>query len=441
MAIRVYLDGVGEFPFHMSAETVAAPLVMTTLSYNHAMTAAPQHIYLDHNATTTLLPQAAAAMAAVHDSAAANPASQHWAGRKARQILEDAREVIATLVGARISTARADRVIFTSGGTEANNLAIFGLAGQLPGHLIVSAIEHPCVLGPADELRRRGWNVDLLPVTSDGIAQVEALHDLLRPETRLVSLMLANNETGAVQPVAQAAAICAERGIPLHTDAAQAIGKINVDFTALGSAAMTISAHKFGGPPGIGALVVRHDVSLAPLLQGGHQQAGLRPGTEPVALVAGMQAALEFRQANLANTAGQWTALRDEFETTLRAGWPDLVINGAEAVRLPQTSNVSFPGLDRQALVMALDLAGVACSTGSACASGSSEPSPTLLAMGCPRDVFESALRFSWGASSTAAETAEAARRILKICNELRGKKLGQKIPPDGRRQGANLVN
>ncbi|HEY4312890.1 MAG TPA: cysteine desulfurase family protein [Pirellulales bacterium] len=394
------------------------------------MSVAPQHIYLDHNATTPLLPQAAATIVAVYDSAVANPASQHWAGRKARQLLEDARDAIATLVGARCDTARADRVVFTSGGTEANNLSLLGLAGQVPGHLIVSAIEHPCVLGPADELRRRGWTVDLLPVTSDGITRVEALLDLLRPDTRLVSLMLANNETGVVQPVAQAAAICAERGIPLHTDAAQAIGKIGVDFGALGAAAMTTSAHKFGGPPGIGALVLRHDVTLAPLLHGGHQQAGLRPGTEPVALAAGMQAALEFRQANMANTAGQWTALRDEFEVTLRAGWPDLVVNGAGAVRLPQTSNVSFPGLDRQALVMALDLAGVSCSTGSACASGSSEPSPTLLAMDCPRDVFESALRFSWGASSTAVETAEAARRILKICNELRGKKLGKKSPP-----------
>ena len=253
--------------------------------------------------------------------------------------------------------------------------------------------------------------------------------------------MLANNETGVVQPVAAAAAICAARGIPLHTDATQAAGKMVVDFARSGAAAMTVSAHKFHGPVGIGALLVRGDVALRPVTFGGFQQVGLRPGSEPVPLVAGMLAALEFWHGEQETLAAHLAALRDEFEATLQAGWPDLVINGGAALRLANTSNVAFPGLDRQALVMALDLAGVCCSTGSACASGSSEPSPALLAMGCPRAVFESSLRFSLGATTTAAEMAEAARRILKVCNELRGGKLGQKIPISGRREGANLVN
>lgn len=405
------------------------------------MTPDAQHLYLDHNATTHLLPQAATAMARLQQAELGNPASQHHAGRKARQILEDARDAIAELLGARRATNRADQVIFTSGGTESNNLALFGLAGSVPAHVIVSAIEHPSLSGPADELRQRGWTVDKLPVSRDGVVDVEALRGLLRPETRLVSLMLANNETGVVQPVAQAAELCAAHGIPLHTDASQAAGKLSMDFTSLGVTALSASAHKFGGPPGIGLLLVRHAVALTPLHYGGFQQAGLRPGTEPVALVAGMHAALEHWERERTSLTASLGTLRDDFEATLRSDWPDLVVNGGAAARLPHVSNVSFPGLDRQALVMALDLAGVCCSTGSACASGSSEPSPTLLAMGCERAIYDSALRFSLGASTTAAEMTEATSRILRISNELRTGKLGRKIPSTGRREGANLVN
>ncbi|HVU88328.1 MAG TPA: cysteine desulfurase family protein [Pirellulales bacterium] len=405
------------------------------------MTPGTQQIYLDHNATSHLLPQAAEAMARVHEARLGNPASPHWAGRKARQILEDSRDAIAEFLGARSGSTAADRVIFTSGGTESNNLALWGLAGPKPAHAIVSAIEHPSLAGPADELRHRGWVVDLLPVSATGVIEVEALVDLLRPDTRLVSLMLANNETGVVQPVARAAEICASRGIPLHTDAVQAAGKLPIDIAALGVAALSASAHKFGGPTGVGLLLVRHEFVLKPLHHGGFQQAGLRPGTEPVALVAGMHAALACWQREREAHAARLASLRDEFEARLRAGWPELIVNGGAAARLPHVSNVSFPGLDRQALVMALDLAGVSCSTGSACASGSSEPSPTLVAMGCSRTVFDSALRFSLGATTTAAEMAEATDRILKVCNELRAGKLGRKIPLSGRREGANLVH
>jgi cysteine desulfurase len=393
------------------------------------MTATPTTIYLDHNATTPMLPQAAEAVAAVYRSAAANPASQHTSGRYARRILEGARDSVAAILGARCDATHADQIIFTSGGTEANNLAILGLAGPSPAHMIVSAIEHPSVAAPAAHLRRLGWDVDILPVSDKGVVHVELLPDLLRPNTRLVSIVLANNETGVVQTVARAAQLCADRGVLLHTDAVQAVGKIAVDFQHINAAAMTLSAHKFHGPPGIGALLVRHDAKIAPLLHGGFQQAGARPGTEPVALAAGLQMALEHWHPQRNAIGRRMTDLRDEFELQLRGGWPDLVINGSPAERVPQTSNVSFPGLDRQALMMALDLAGVACSTGSACASGSSEPSTTLLAMRCPRPILDSSLRFSLGQQTTHSEINDAVSRILRICNELRSGKMGRKSP------------
>ncbi len=398
-------------------------------------------IYLDHNATTPMLAQVAEVVARVHRDCPGNPASQHWAGRQARQTLEAARERIGALVGAGLNSSRADRVVFTSGGTEANNLAVAGLAGRRPAHLIVSAIEHPSVAAAAAQLARSGWIVDLLPVTADGVAQVDRLAELIRPETRLVSIMLASNETGVIQPVAAAAEVCAARRVPLHTDAVQVVGKMPVDFRGLGVAALSLSGHKLHAPAGIGALVLRHDVDIVPQMQGGFQQQGLRPGTEPVALAAGLAAALEFWHQDQQAIQERMTGLRDKFEAGLRVGCPDCVVIGQAAARLPHTSNVAFPGLDRQALVMALDLAGVACSTGSACASGSSEPSPTLLAMGCPRAIVDGSLRFSLGQGTTTAEVVEAVSRIVKICKELRTGKLAGKIAGGGRREGPILVD
>jgi cysteine desulfurase len=235
--------------------------------------------------------------------------------------------------------------------------------------------------------------------------------------------MLGQNETGVLQPVDEAAAICARRGVPLHTDAAQVVGKLPVDFRALGAATMTVAAHKFHGPVGIGALVVRHGVELRPQLFGGFQQGGLRPGTESVALAVGMCRALELWHGESAERPARMRALRDRFEQAILAGWPTAVVIGRDVDRLPQTSQIAFVGLDRQALFMALDQAGVACSTGSACASGSSEPSPVLLAMGCEPAVVASALRFSVGATTTAWDIDEAAHRILACCNDLRRKK------------------
>jgi len=235
--------------------------------------------------------------------------------------------------------------------------------------------------------------------------------------------MLANNETGVIQPITEVARICRERGALAHTDAVQAVGKIPVNFRELGVDAMTVAPHKFHGPLGIGALVLRHGVKLQPQMFGGFQQGGMRPGTENVALAVGFHAALKLAADELPVRAARMNTLRDELEKNLRAEILEMVVIGEQARRLPNTSCVSFPGLDRQALVIALDLAGVACSTGSACASGSSEPSPTLVAMGLPKPVIEGALRFSVGAFTTAEEVAEAGRRILKTVKHLRSQK------------------
>lgn len=392
------------------------------------------HIYLDNNATTPMLPDVAAAMAECYAAGYANPASQHQPGRRARQIVEEAREQIGRILGADMDSFHADQVIFTSGGTEANNLAICGLT-EGTRRVAISSIEHPSVVGPAELLAKHGFTIDRLPVTNDGRVDLNFVHDLLASTSRpfLTSVMLGNNETGALQPVAEIAALCNEHHVLTHTDAVQVVGKLPVNFRALGVSALTLSAHKFHGPVGIGALVLRNGVKLEPQLVGGFQQAGLRPGTENVALVVGLHTALELWQRDQEARFAHLTHLRDQFESLLTKGCPELVINGAGAARLPHTSNVAFPGINRQALVMALDLAGVACSTGSACASGSSEPSPTLVAMGLKRELLEGSLRFSFGATTPPIELDEASRRIIKCYKDLRSNNIVEKMPATGR--------
>jgi len=377
-------------------------------------------IYLDHNSTSPILPGVAAAMAECHAAGYANPASQHGPGRAARRVLEDARERISELLGADTSSHHADRLIFTSGGTEANNLALCGLTGRHPGRLVYSAVEHPCVSEPATHLARQGRTVRVLKCTPDGVADLEQLRGLLAEPTRLVSVMLANNETGVLQPVKEVAALCREAGTLVHTDGVQVVGKRPVNFRSLGVHAMTVSAHKFHGPRGIGALLLRHGTPLEPAMLGGFQQYGLRAGTEDVALAVGMRAALEAWHAEADARAVRMTQLRIRLERALQAELPDVVIHSEHAARLPHTSNISFVGIDRQALQMSLDMEGVAVSTGSACASGSTDPSPVLLAMGCPPEVVNSSLRISLGATTTAKEVEEAAARIIRVVNRLR---------------------
>jgi cysteine desulfurase len=335
-------------------------------------------------------------------------------------VLEDAREAIGSLLGANLGGFPPDQVIFTSGGTEANNLAMFALAGTTPAHIIVSAIEHPSVSEPANVLAGRGWRVDRLPVDANGQAVVEELPRLLRPDTRLVAVMLGNNETGILQPVERIAAIAAEAGVPVHTDAVQPVAKVPVHFGRLGATTLAATAHKFHGPIGVGVLLARAGVELSPQLFGGHQQAGTRPGTEPLVLAAGMRAALEAWQREADERRRRLESMRDEFERLLRAEFPELVIHGRGAQRLPHTSNIAFPGIDGQALSIALDLAGVACSTGSACASGSTKPSPVLLAMGLEESLAKASLRFSFGAQSRPADVPSATERISLAYKELR---------------------
>jgi cysteine desulfurase len=379
-------------------------------------------IYLDHNATTPLDPEVLEAMRP-HWLLGGNPESRHSAGRGARRALERARESIAKILG-----APADEVVFTSGGTEANNLAIFGLASvdgekaEAP-HLVSSPIEHPAVAEAVARLEREGFEATRPGVDTEGRADPRVMADAIRSETRLATLMLANNETGAIQPVGELAGLAAEHGVPVHTDAVQAVGRIGVDFRSLGVATLAASAHKFHGPGGVGLLLVRKGVKLAPRAFGGGQQNGVRPGTPAVALAVGMARALELWQADSEMRVVRWARLRDRLEAGLmtKLGPGRVVRNGPvdPAHRLPQTLHVGFPGLDGDALLMRLDLAGVAASLGSACASGASEPSPTLVAMGVPADRLRSSVRFSLGASTTEAEVDAAIERVAGVVESI----------------------
>lgn len=376
-------------------------------------------IYLDHNATTPMDPDVLDAMRP-HFLAGGNAESRHAAGRSARRAWENARETVARILG-----AEASEVIFTSGGTESNNLAIFGLAGAegSPGHVVTSTIEHPAIVEPVARLEAAGFAVDRVPVDAQGLADAGAMAQAFRDDTRFATLMLANNETGALQPVGALAALAGEREIPVHTDAVQAVGRIPVDFRALGVTTLAASAHKFHGPVGVGVLLVKKGVRLGSRLFGGGQQQGRRPGTVAVPLAVGLATALQRWHDQAEARTTRWKSLRDRLESALIAALgPDRVVrNGpvAENARLPQTLNVGFPGLDGDALLMQLDLAGIAASLGSACASGSTRPSPTLMAMRVPDDRLRSSVRFSLGAGTTEADIDDAARRIVEVVRHI----------------------
>ncbi|MEI7686585.1 MAG: cysteine desulfurase family protein [Planctomycetota bacterium] len=367
-------------------------------------------IYLDNAASTPLRPEVWEAMRP-WALKTGNPASSHAFGRSARQALDDARTRVAHCLD-----ADPDEILFTSGATEANNLALFGLVGDAPGSLASAPVEHPCVTEPLQRLVARGFTSLNLPVQANGV--VGPLPSTWPSDLRLATLMLANHETGSLQPVAPFRSHLPAK-LPLHCDAAAAVGKIPVSFRSLGVSTLTLSGHKFHGPAGIGVLIVRRGVRLHPLFAGGHQQHGKRPGTEAVALAVGLAAALEWACQNLERHAAHVRQLRETFVQLLDQLAGPLVINGS-GDGLPHVVNVSFPGLKADALLMALDLAGVACSTGSACSSGSLLPSPVLRAMGAPPEILHAAMRFSFSPLLEAAEVAEASRRIAKCVNRLR---------------------
>ncbi len=375
-------------------------------------------IDFDQNATTPLDPEVFEAMRPYWLSGG-NPESRHALGRAARRALEQARETIARILG-----ATPEEVVFTSGGTEANNLAIFGqIQESRICRMITSPIEHPAVSEVVGKLETEGVAVDCSSVEPDGRVDVASMAGLIRPETMLLTLMLANNETGAIQEVGELARLANLQGIPVHTDAVQAVGRIPVNFRELGVATLAASGHKFHGPAGIGLLLVRKGVKLTPRTFGGGQQKGRRPGTPAVPLAVGLAKALERWEVDSENRIERWTRMTDRLESGLKAalGADRVIRNGPTdpANRLPQTLNVGFPGLDGDALLMQLDLAGVAVSLGSACASGATEPSPTLKAMKVPVDRLRSSVRISLGAMSTENEVEEALGRIVAVVERI----------------------
>ena len=382
-------------------------------------------IYLDHNSTTPIDPRVVAAMTDAWSSGYLNPASQHREGQRARRELESLRAAVIELLGGKSTSMTADQLIITSGGTESNNLALLGLARiarekQQRQRVLVSAIEHPSIIGAIDVLRRDGFVVDTIGVDSRGVVRLEELERKFTgsDSVGVVSIMLANNETGVIQPVQEAVALCHQRGAWLHTDAVQMVGKLPVSFTDLGCDALSFTAHKLHGPRGIGGLLLKHDIVPEPLLFGGFQQMGVRPGTEDVALLTGMKTAIELAIEDN-DRADRMTRLREHLESNLLKSFPDATVNGHGAARMPHTTNISFAGVDRQAFLMAADIAGLAISTGSACASGSSELSPVLLAMNANHDVVRGSIRISLGSTTTENEIDEAVNRIRSIVEKM----------------------
>ncbi len=355
-------------------------------------------VYFDHNATTPLDQRVLEAMLPFLREQYGNASSRHDMGITARRAVDQAREQVAALVN-----VRPPQVVFTSGGTEANNLFIKGAAEILkPSQVAVSAIEHPCVARPAEALARKGWQLRKLAVTGDGVVDMNDVDDALQTKTGMVSVMLANNESGVIQPVAEIAERARAAKAWMHTDAVQALGKIAVDFEALQVHAMTVSAHKIYGPKGAGALIVDKRIELAPLLSGGGHEHGLRSGTENVPAIVGFGAACDLAAGRLDEIAAQLEKLRARVEQGLSA--MGAVIFGNHAQRVPNTSYFAFRGIDGETLIIELDKMGFGVAAGAACSSTNPEPSATLLAMGVAPEIARGAVRFSLGVSNTAQD-------------------------------------
>jgi cysteine desulfurase len=360
-------------------------------------------IYLDHNATTPVDPAVTDLMVAVLREDFGNPSSVHAFGQRAKGVLDVARAEVAALLA-----AEPHDVLFTGGGTESDNLAIRGVAEALEPtgrrHLIASGIEHEAVLNTLKALAKRGWRTTLLKVGTSGVVDPEALREALTDDTALVSIMHANNEVGTIQPIAALAALARERGALMHTDAVQTAGKVPLQVAALGVDLLSLSAHKFGGPKGVGALWVRRGVRLLPHITGGRQERNRRAGTENVAGIAGLGVAAARARVKLADEAARLAALRDRLEQEVLRLVPGTTVNAAGSPRVPNTTNISFERIEAESLLIGLDLQGVAVSTGSACSSGTLEPSHVLRAMGLPTHRTQNAIRFSLGAGNTEAE-------------------------------------
>ncbi len=383
----------------------------------------PRPVYLDHAATTPVRPEVLEAMLPYLGGTFGNPSSAHRYGRAARVGLEEARRGVAETLG-----VQAEEVYFTSGGTESDNLAVLGAAisardrGE-PMLAAVSATEHKAVLAAAHAAAHAGGGKRLLPVDRAGLLDLDALDRVLAERPAVVSVMWVNNETGVIQPIAEIARRCQAAGVPFHTDMVQAFGKIETPLAELPIPLATISGHKLGAPKGIGALVLRGGVRVAPQVHGGGQQHGVRPGTENIAGAVGLGVAVRLAQRERAAEAARIGALRDELARQLAASVPDLQVTAASAPRAPHVLSVRISGADSEALLMHLDLAGVAASSGSACTTGTVEPSHVLTAMGLPREEAVSAIRLSLGRETDAADIARAAEVLPKVAEKVR--KLG----------------
>ncbi len=382
-----------------------------------------QRIYMDANATTPLHPEVFEAMRPWLMGGFGNASSIHHYGQQARMAVEAAREEVAAALG-----ARASEIVFTSGATESDNLALFGVVAKVleagePAHLITTAIEHHAVLHAAEALERRGAAVTYLPVGGEGVVAPDDVRRALRPDTRLISIMLANNETGALQPVEEIGRIAAEAGVPLHTDAVQAMGKVPVNVKTLGAGLLSLSGHKLHGPQGTGALWVRRGVRLQPLLYGGAHERQRRAGTENLPGIVGLGAAARLGQLALVDgTVERIATMRDRLERGLLAAVDECGVNGptAPGARLPNTTNLWFDHLEGEALVIALDLKGLALSGGSACASGATEPSHVLTAMGLSAHRARASLRFSLNRFTTEDEIDRALALVPAAVARLR---------------------
>jgi cysteine desulfurase len=378
-------------------------------------------VYLDSAATTPVRPEVLEAMLPyLGPDAFGNPSSAHRFGRAARAGVDEARRTIAEVLG-----VEPGHVIFTSGGTEADNLAVIGcaLAARARGgpfRVAVSAIEHKAVLAAAHAVTDWGGEAIVLPVSGSGMVDEEALAAALGRGVAVVCVMWANNEVGVIQPVARLAARCRAAGVPFHSDAVQAFGKVPVSLQQVECTLLTLSGHKIGAPKGIGALVVRDRHAVEAIIHGGGQQFGLRPGTENVPGIVGFGRAVELAAAEQAAFARRVAALRDDLERGLVELVPDAVIHGWQAERAPHVANVSIPGTDSEALLMHFDLAGIACSSGSACSTGAIEPSHVLTAMGVPRELGVAALRFSFGRDNTSEDVAAVLSAAPKIVEKVR---------------------
>jgi cysteine desulfurase len=375
-------------------------------------------IYLDYNSTTPVDAAVLGAMLPFLAENFGNANSIHSAGQRARAAVDAARQSVANLLG-----AKASEIVFTCGGTESDNLAIFGIVNpcdQPRKHVVTTAIEHHAVLNTAQALEKQGVDVTYVPVSGEGIVDPQDVREAIRPETVLISVMLANNELGTIQPVEEIGQISAEEDIYFHCDAVQAAGKVPIDVQRLGVDLLSISGHKIYAPKGVGALFVRTGTELGPLFFGGHHERDRRPGTENVPGIVSLGKAAELAMENLASDAIRIAALRDRFELTLLRLLPGVKVNGSVSQRVPNTCNLSFEAAGGEALVIALDLQGLMCSSGAACSSGAVEPSHVLTAIGLSPEQARSSLRFSLGRPTTDHEIDEAIRIIPPVVERLR---------------------